>query len=290
MTEPAIVLGANQYGKAEVRVVKVTRDTARHEIDDLNVTSQLRGDFAAAHLEGDNAHVVATDTQKNTIFAFARDGIGSPEAVPAAPGRPLHGLVRLGERRAVGGRAVRVGTHRRARLAPRPRVRAIGAGGAHRRRRRRRCRAARARGTPQPHRAEDHRVGIRGVPARPVHDAAGDLRPHPGHGCRGAMALRPARWTPPRSSAGRPRLRRHVRERADAAARGLHRALLGRTADDPVRHGQPRARAACRDRRDPPLDAEQAPLRRRPRPVRARQSRTRCSSPPTAPTDSSRRP
>lgn len=79
MTEPAIVLGANQYGKAEVRVVKVTRDSARHEIDDLNVTSQLRGDFAAAHLAGDNAHVVATDTQKNTIFAFARDGIGSPE-------------------------------------------------------------------------------------------------------------------------------------------------------------------------------------------------------------------
>ena len=80
MTEPAIVLGPNQYGKAEVRVVKVTRDTARHEIDDLNVTSQLRGDFAAAHLAGDNAHVVATDTQKNTIFAFARDGIGTPEA------------------------------------------------------------------------------------------------------------------------------------------------------------------------------------------------------------------
>lgn len=79
MTEPAIILGANQYGKAEVRVVKVTRGTARHEIDDLNVTSQLRGDFAAAHLAGDNAHVVPTDTQKNTIFAFARDGIGSPE-------------------------------------------------------------------------------------------------------------------------------------------------------------------------------------------------------------------
>ena len=78
--DPEIVLGPNQYGKAEVRVVKVTRDAPRHEIDDLNVTSQLRGDFAAAHLAGDNAHVVATDTQKNTIFAFARDGIGSPEA------------------------------------------------------------------------------------------------------------------------------------------------------------------------------------------------------------------
>lgn len=75
-----IVLGDNQYGKAEVRVVKVTRDTDRHLIEDLNVTSQLRGDFQAAHLQGDNAHVVATDTQKNTIYAFAREGIGSPEA------------------------------------------------------------------------------------------------------------------------------------------------------------------------------------------------------------------
>ncbi|MDR6867763.1 urate oxidase [Microbacterium resistens] len=81
-TAPAtggIVLGHNQYGKAEVRVVKVTRDTDRHEIEDLNVSSQLRGDFTAAHLDGDNAHVVPTDTQKNTVFAFARDGIGSPE-------------------------------------------------------------------------------------------------------------------------------------------------------------------------------------------------------------------
>ena len=82
-----IILGPNQYGKAEVRVVKISRDTQRHEIEDLNVTSQLRGDFAAAHLAGDNSHVVATDTQKNTIYAFAREGIGSPEAF----------LLRLGE-------------------------------------------------------------------------------------------------------------------------------------------------------------------------------------------------
>jgi urate oxidase len=79
-TTSRIILGDNQYGKAEVRVVKLTRDTDRHEIEDLSVTSQLRGDFAAAHLEGNNAHVIATDTQKNTIFSFARDGIGSPEA------------------------------------------------------------------------------------------------------------------------------------------------------------------------------------------------------------------
>jgi urate oxidase len=77
MTE--VLLTSNQYGKAENRVVRVVRDTARHEVIDLNVTSQLRGDFAAAHLEGDNSHVVATDTQKNTVFAFAKDKITSPE-------------------------------------------------------------------------------------------------------------------------------------------------------------------------------------------------------------------
>ncbi len=74
-----VILTANQYGKAENRVVRVVRDTDRHEIVDLNVTSQLRGDFVAAHTEGDNSHVVATDTQKNTVFAFAKGGIASPE-------------------------------------------------------------------------------------------------------------------------------------------------------------------------------------------------------------------
>jgi urate oxidase len=78
MTE--VILTANQYGKAENRVVRVVRDTDRHEVVDLNVTSQLRGDFEAAHIDGNNAHVVATDTQKNTIFAFARDGVATPEA------------------------------------------------------------------------------------------------------------------------------------------------------------------------------------------------------------------
>lgn len=75
----AIVLGPNQYGKAEVRVVAVDRSTPRHSLVDLNVSSSLRGDFTAAHTEGDNAHVLTTDAQKNTVFALARDGVGTPE-------------------------------------------------------------------------------------------------------------------------------------------------------------------------------------------------------------------
>jgi urate oxidase len=74
-----IVLGPNQYGKAEVRVVTVDRGGPEHRISDLNVTTTLRGDFSDAHLVGDNAHVLATDTQKNTVYAFARDGIGHIE-------------------------------------------------------------------------------------------------------------------------------------------------------------------------------------------------------------------
>lgn len=73
-------LTANQFGKAENHVVRVYRDSERHSIRDLNVTSQLRGDFESAHTEGNNEHVVATDTQKNTVFAKAKEnGIDSPE-------------------------------------------------------------------------------------------------------------------------------------------------------------------------------------------------------------------
>jgi urate oxidase len=75
-----IKLGSNQYGKAENRVVRIYRDTDRHEIRDLNVSTSLRGDFAAAHTDGDQSQVLPTDTQKNTAFAYAKKhGVSSPE-------------------------------------------------------------------------------------------------------------------------------------------------------------------------------------------------------------------
>jgi urate oxidase len=67
-----IVLGGNQFGKAETHLVRVKRGRgASHEIKDLTVTITLAGDFGASHFSGDNSKVVATDTQKNTIFALA---------------------------------------------------------------------------------------------------------------------------------------------------------------------------------------------------------------------------
>ena len=71
-----IRLGPNQYGKAETHLVRVTKSGpfgSVHEIKDINVSVALTGDFAGSHLTGDNSNIVPTDTQKNTIFAFAKD-------------------------------------------------------------------------------------------------------------------------------------------------------------------------------------------------------------------------
>jgi urate oxidase len=84
----AIRLGPNQYGKAENRVVRVYRDTPRHEIRDLNVSSSLRGRFEDAHIAGDQKDVLPTDTQKNTAFAFAKEqGVRSIEEYAITLGR-----------------------------------------------------------------------------------------------------------------------------------------------------------------------------------------------------------
>lgn len=68
-----IILGKHQYGKAENRVVRIYRDSPRHEIHDVNVSTCLRGDFSDAHLIGDQSAVLPTDTQKQTAYAYAKE-------------------------------------------------------------------------------------------------------------------------------------------------------------------------------------------------------------------------
>jgi urate oxidase len=76
-----IELGANRYGKAQIRVVRVVRGPGAHRLRDLTVAIALEGDFTAAHVDGDNELVVATDTMKNTAYAFAKEHLdGSLEA------------------------------------------------------------------------------------------------------------------------------------------------------------------------------------------------------------------
>ena len=76
-----IEMGPNRYGKARIRLVKVDRMADRHVVRDLTVRIGLEGDFAEAHVSGENAEVIATDTMKNTVYAMAKDGLtGSIEA------------------------------------------------------------------------------------------------------------------------------------------------------------------------------------------------------------------
>lgn len=71
-------LAWNGYGKAEVRLVKVDRRGARHQLHDLTVDVQLQGEFGDTHTMGDNARVLPTDTMKNTVYALARQGPVDP--------------------------------------------------------------------------------------------------------------------------------------------------------------------------------------------------------------------
>jgi urate oxidase len=73
-----IELAANRYGKAAIRLVRVARDPGGHRLRDLTVAIALEGDFEAAHTDGDNAAVIATDTMKNTAYAFAKDHLDGP--------------------------------------------------------------------------------------------------------------------------------------------------------------------------------------------------------------------
>jgi urate oxidase len=71
-----VQLGANRYGKAEVRLVHVARGAGADGQDlirDWNISSSLSGDLAGSHLTGSNEHVYATDSQKNKAYALAKE-------------------------------------------------------------------------------------------------------------------------------------------------------------------------------------------------------------------------
>jgi urate oxidase len=69
----AIKLGANHYGKQAVHLTRVIRHPGHHELRQVTVGVQLTGDFETAHTLGDNSLILPTDTQKNTVYALARE-------------------------------------------------------------------------------------------------------------------------------------------------------------------------------------------------------------------------
>lgn len=68
---PAALI-SNNYGKSRVRIVKVTRNGERHDLIEISVDIQLKGNFERVHTEGDNSNVLPTDTMKNTVYVLAK--------------------------------------------------------------------------------------------------------------------------------------------------------------------------------------------------------------------------
>ena len=68
-----IDLAENSYGKSCVRVMKVQRDAALHNVKEWKVEVLLYGNFESCFASGDNSAILATDTMKNTVYSRARE-------------------------------------------------------------------------------------------------------------------------------------------------------------------------------------------------------------------------
>ena len=69
----SIKLGKNTYGKNAVNLSKIIRHPEYHEFRQISVNVILEGDFVTAHTVGDNTKILPTDTQKNTVYALAKE-------------------------------------------------------------------------------------------------------------------------------------------------------------------------------------------------------------------------
>jgi urate oxidase len=69
----SIKLGRNTYGKNAINLSKIIRHPNYHEFRQISVNVILEGDFETAHTIGDNSKILPTDTQKNTVYALAKE-------------------------------------------------------------------------------------------------------------------------------------------------------------------------------------------------------------------------
>jgi hypothetical protein len=78
LRDESFPLTSHYHGKAKVRVLKVRRPAAgqspgRHEISEFTVQTRLfSSEYSRVFTEEDNSGLVATDTQKNTVYVVAK--------------------------------------------------------------------------------------------------------------------------------------------------------------------------------------------------------------------------
>jgi urate oxidase len=68
------------YGKTNVKLLHIKRDGPVHSIQELEVNTHLTLSTKKDYSEGDNSDIVATDSQKNTVYLLAKKhGVTCPE-------------------------------------------------------------------------------------------------------------------------------------------------------------------------------------------------------------------
>lgn len=73
-------LSDHGYGKGSVKLLHVHRDGDYHTIREFEVFTELKLASESAYVLGDNKEVVATDSQKNTVYLLAKKhGVKTPE-------------------------------------------------------------------------------------------------------------------------------------------------------------------------------------------------------------------
>lgn len=72
--------GKYGYGKNHVKLLHVHRQGSHHTIREYEVDTHLKLRSQSDYLEGDNRGIIATDSQKNTVYVLAKKhGIRTPE-------------------------------------------------------------------------------------------------------------------------------------------------------------------------------------------------------------------
>jgi len=80
MVQDSFRIVHSEYGKGGVKILHVTKHGAVHSIRELEVDTLLTLNNHKDYEKGDNSDIIATDTQKNTVYVLAKQhGITSPE-------------------------------------------------------------------------------------------------------------------------------------------------------------------------------------------------------------------
>ena len=271
----AVRLGANQYGKAEVRIVKVTRDHAgardRGSQRHVAAPGRLLRDAPDGRQRARRGHRYAEEHD----LRFAREhGIGSPEEFLLVLGRHFTGAFDWVDRRPLGRRRRTSGTAS-ASTARRTTTRSSAAG-------------------------QETRTAVARLGRRRTALTGGlkDLTVLKSTGSRSSTGFPRDRYTTltrPATASWRrrspaawhllDRWSRSTTTRSTPRPRGcccqtFADDALARAPADPLRDGRRVLEARPRDRRGPLLDAQQAPLPRRPR-RSGSTTPARSSTPPT---------